>query len=101
VACLVRSRGLEVCQAISRNGRFICGHGSGKAFLVTIDLLGDMNCDGFVDLNDVEPYVQAVLDPTGYVTAYPLCAPSHADINQDSAIDGLDVADFVAALMGN
>jgi uncharacterized membrane protein len=90
---------LEVCQAISTNGRFICGHGSGKGWRVTIDLLGDMNCDGAVDLSDVDPFVQALLDPAGYQNNFSLCSIGHADMNQDHIVDGRDIINFVSGLI--
>ena len=54
-------------------------------------LLGDVNCDGNVDLLDVAPFVDAVSN--GNFSA-------KADINQDGAVDLLDVAGFVALLSG-
>ena len=52
---------------------------------------GDVNCDGMVNLLDIEPFVDAIsndgFDPK-------------ADINDDGADDLLDVAGFVALLAG-
>ena len=47
---------LEVCQAITTNGRYIVGHGFGTgAWRVTItpDCVGDLDHDGDVDLTDL------------------------------------------------
>jgi len=90
---------LEVCQAISTNGRFICGHGTGKAWVVTIDLLGDMNCDGLLTIDDCDPFIQSLLDPAGYAAAFPTCTIGHADMNQDEAVDGLDIQMFIEDLL--
>lgn len=90
---------LPVCQAISINGRYIIGHGAAAAWRITIDLLGDMNCDGFVDLDDVEPFTQALIDPAAYETAFASCSISHANMNQDAGLDGLDIEGFVAELL--
>ncbi|MHC4613878.1 MAG: hypothetical protein ACYTAU_09910 [Planctomycetota bacterium] len=46
---------LEVCQAISTDGRYVVGHGFGTgAWRVTIDwpCVGDLNDDDFVDVQD-------------------------------------------------
>ena len=53
-------------------------------------LIGDVNCDGIIDLLDVAPFVEAV---TGGFN-------SKADINQDGIVDLLDVAPFVELLTG-
>lgn len=52
-------------------------------------LLGDVNCDGMVDLLDVSPFVDLVIN--GGFSA-------KADINQDGIVDLLDVAPFVDLL---
>ena len=52
--------------------------------------LGDLNCDGAVDLLDVQPFVNAVL--SGEFVA-------KADINQDGVVDLLDVEPFVLLLV--
>lgn len=57
---------------------------------VTI-LLGDVNCDGDVNLLDVAPFVD-VLTSAGF--------SDKADINQDGSVDLLDVAPFVSLLAG-
>ena len=54
-------------------------------------MLGDVNCDGSVDLLDVAPFVDLVSNG-GFSTK--------ADINQDGSVDLLDVAPFVALLAG-
>ena len=54
-------------------------------------LLGDVNCDGNVDLLDVTPFVD-LLTSGGF--------DAKADVNQDGAVDLLDVTPFVALLTG-
>ncbi len=54
-------------------------------------LLGDVNCDGEINILDVAPFVQAI-------TNGPFSAK--ADINQDGVNDLLDVAPFVALITG-
>jgi 6-phosphogluconolactonase (cycloisomerase 2 family) len=55
---------------------------------------GDMNCDCRVDLNDVDPFVLALLDPAAYALAVPYCSVENADMNGDTFEDGLDIAGF-------
>ncbi|HKQ49730.1 MAG TPA: alpha/beta hydrolase-fold protein [Phycisphaerae bacterium] len=60
---------------------------------------GDMNCDGDVDTaNDLPLFIDALLDPTGY-TSPPGCVIEQADMNGDQTCDGLDIADFVVAVL--
>lgn len=66
----------------------------------SIVLLGDLNCDGAVDQQDIEPFVLAVIDTASYASTYPNCDASRANINGDAANDGLDVGGFVTCLLG-
>ena len=52
-------------------------------------LIGDINCDGMVNLLDVQPFVQLL--STGEFS-------EKADINQDGVVDLLDVAPFIEIL---
>ena len=54
-------------------------------------VLGDVNCDGVLDLLDVGPFVDA-LTGGGFI--------AKADINGDNAVDLLDVGPFVDLLTG-
>ena len=54
-------------------------------------LIGDVNCDGVIDLLDVAPFVDAVSN-----TEYDI----KADVNEDGTDDLLDVAPFVQLLTG-
>ncbi|MEW6249688.1 MAG: hypothetical protein AB1716_03515, partial [Planctomycetota bacterium] len=61
-------------------------------------LLGDLNCDGFLNLSDINPFVLALTDPAGYTARYPDCDRMNADCNGDGLIDFNDVNPFVALL---
>ncbi|MEW6250414.1 MAG: hypothetical protein AB1716_07190 [Planctomycetota bacterium] len=63
-------------------------------------LLGDLNCDGAVDFDDISPFVLALSDPAGHATAYPGCPISNGDVNGDLAVDFDDINPFVALLAG-
>ncbi len=61
---------------------------------------GDMNCDGAVDAFDIEPFITALVDPTGYPALYPDCQLDLADVNDDGAVDAFDIEPFIALLVG-
>lgn len=66
---------------------------NGVIILVEVGgLVGDVNCDGVIDLLDVSPFVEAVSGGS---------FNSKADINMDGVVDLLDVGPFVALLSGN
>ena len=65
--------------------------------------LGDMDCNGDSNMFDIDPFVQALIDPAGYVAdhdgdPYPFCDIMQADINGDGSVDGDDVDPFVVLL---
>lgn len=51
----------------------------------------DMNCDGVVDGQDLEPFLLAMDDPAAYQAAYPDCAISQADADCDGDVDTADL----------
>lgn len=63
--------------------------------------LGDLNCDGFVNGFDIEPFVLAVTDPTGYEAAYPDCEIMLADCDGDGEVSFFDIDAFVALVVGS
>lgn len=63
------------------------------------EMLGDMNCDGVLNVNDVAPFALALVDANGFGSAYPDCAIAHADANNNAVIDGGDVQMFVDLLV--
>lgn len=72
--------------------------------VMTLDIpqpnpLGDMDCSGVVDFDDVGPFIQALLDPAAYDLAFPACDKNRADMNEDLSRDGADVNLFVAAVL--
>lgn len=79
------------------------GNAAAQAFTPTLldqrtcaaPLLGDMNCDGLVNLADVPLFVDALLGTYNV----PGCDVNLANMNGDAAIDGLDTQGFVDALV--
>jgi pimeloyl-ACP methyl ester carboxylesterase len=63
-------------------------------------LPGDLNCDGTVDFGDINPFVLALSNLSGYATTYPQCDILNGDINADGLPDFGDINPFVALLTG-
>ncbi|TWT46220.1 hypothetical protein RAS1_26690 [Phycisphaerae bacterium RAS1] len=61
---------------------------------------GDMNCDGSVDILDINPFVLALSDPAGYAAQYPECDIGNGDMNGDGDVNVLDINPFVDLLSG-
>ncbi len=59
---------------------------------------GDLNCDGLIGFGDINAFVLAVSNPTGYVNAYPNCDRDLADINGDGTVSFSDINPFVQLL---
>jgi hypothetical protein len=59
---------------------------------------GDMDCDGVINFDDINPFVLALSDPVGYQNAYPACNILNADCNDDGAVNFDDINPFVAIL---
>lgn len=68
--------------------------------LVPSLILGDMNCDAALTLDDIPDFVQALIAPIEYDASHPDCDRLRGDMNGDEAVDGLDVQAFTAALSG-
>lgn len=56
--------------------------------------MGDMNCDGVVNLSDMEPFVLALVDPVAFGVAYPTCLAGQADVTRNGTADGDDIQPF-------
>ena len=61
---------------------------------------GDLNCDGPVNVFDIDPFVMALTDPAGYAEAYPECYHLNADCNYDRVVNVFDIDAFVELLTG-
>ena len=62
---------------------------------------GDMDCDDDLDMDDVAPFVEALLAPAQYAAGFPDCDVRNADINGDAEVDGRDIDAFVQLLTGS
>ncbi|MEM6256856.1 MAG: PEP-CTERM sorting domain-containing protein [Planctomycetota bacterium] len=64
-------------------------------------ILGDLNGDGVLDDNDINPFVQALVDPTTYAATFAELNPDDlGDFNDDGVLNNLDIFGFVNALTG-
>ena len=70
------------------------------AFCLGALLVGDVNCDGVVNLFDIDPFVLALADPDAYAVMYPDCNVLNADINGDGSVNLFDIDPFVALVTG-
>jgi hypothetical protein len=61
-------------------------------------LTGDMNCDGVVNFDDINPFVLALTGQAGYEAHFPACNWLGADANCDGSVDFNDINPFVACL---
>ncbi len=60
--------------------------------------LGDVNCDGRTDFFDIDPFLLALFDPTGYVQQFPGCAIARADTDGDAAVAFSDASNLLALI---
>jgi hypothetical protein len=61
---------------------------------------GDMDCNGWVDFEDINPFVLAISDPAAYQAAYPNCNFLNGDCNGDGYVDFDDINPFIVILSG-
>ncbi len=58
---------------------------------------GDMNCDATLDIQDIPPFIDALISSVGFAG----CDINLADMNNDGIRDGLDLSLFVEELLGS
>jgi hypothetical protein len=71
-------------------GRLLVGD-STKLTAYVAPPVGDLNCDGAVNVHDLGPFIAALVDGNRYASQHPQCHRSLADVNGDDAIDGSDL----------
>ena len=62
-------------------------------------VLGDMNLDGVVDFDDIDPFVIGLNSPDEYGRIYGIPAAVHGDINKDGEHDFDDIDPFLDVLV--
>jgi hypothetical protein len=61
---------------------------------------GDLNCNGVVDFEDINPFVIAITSQASYQAAYPDCNWLNGDCNGDGYVDFDDINGFIVLLSG-
>ena len=61
-------------------------------------MVGDMDCDGDVDFDDIDPFVLALGGQAGYEAQYPACNWLNADCDASGGVDFDDIDAFVALI---
>jgi hypothetical protein len=72
--------------------------GTLTALTLTPSTKGDLDCDGTVDFDDIDPFILALSDPATYQIVYPNCNIMNGDLNCDNRVDFDDINPFVALL---
>ncbi len=62
--------------------------------------MGDMNCDGQVNFDDIDPFVLALVGQSEYEAAWPACEWMNADADDSGIVNFDDIDGFVEALTG-
>ena len=70
------------------------------AYMSIPDPLGDLNCDGWVNNGDIDPFVMAITYPGYYTALFPDCDITLADCNGDGVVNNGDIDAFVSLLGG-
>lgn len=70
-----------------------------SARVTAVPIPGDMNCDGVTNLDDVEPFVAALLDPDQFAAESGGCPLVNGDFTGDGNATGADIAGFVTRLL--
>ena len=76
-----------------------CGSLTSAPATMTVIGQGDLNFDCAVVPVEVNAFVLALVNPTGYAAAFPACNRQRADVNGDTRVDGADIATFVRMLV--
>lgn len=63
-----------------------------------IPVPGDLDCDGDVNFNDIDPFVIALIDNGDYERDYPNCWRAAADLDGNGAVNFNDIDPFVELL---
>jgi len=68
--------------------------------VLTICVVGDLNCDGGIGFDDINPFVLRLATPAQYELLYPDCPDENGDINRDGTVGFRDINPFVELLSG-
>ncbi len=84
---------------IGADGFILATNGTGPTAYRPVTLPGDMNCDGFFNGGDIDPFFLALGDPPAWQAAHPGCdLLCVTDVNHDGQLNGGDIDPFFLAL---
>jgi aminopeptidase N len=76
--------------------------GAATIIFVVQGARGDLNCDGTVDVADINPFVLFLSNLANWQATYPSCPPQNGDINADGTYPSFgDINPFVSLLAGD
>jgi hypothetical protein len=101
---------LLAATGISADGMTISGVGVNpdgqiEAWIARLDdrevyAVGDANCDGSIDFDDIDAFVLGLANESEYEATYPQCDVSVLDVNRDGRVDFDDIDVFVECIAG-
>ncbi len=96
-----RLNGIPAGQLLVHEDRlYVATVGFGLRTIVT-NFVGDLNCDGIANFDDIDPFVTALASPALYAEQFPACDRALADANDDGQVNFDDIDSFVAILAGS
>ncbi|MFH1419169.1 MAG: FG-GAP repeat protein [Planctomycetota bacterium] len=90
---------LDLCDIV--NGTSFDTDGNGVPDECVTAVLGDLDCSGGFDIDDVAPFVMVLVgEPpyADYYDLYPACNHLNGDMNGDQTVDGEDIYSFIDSL---
>ncbi len=60
----------------------------------------DLDCNGIVDFDDINPFILALADPAAYSAQYPRCHLLNGDCDGNGYVDFDDINPFIVLLSG-
>ena len=84
-----------------QNGSLVDTTGIGPRSIATWTppIPGDMDCDGDLDIADIDAFVLALLNPPGWASTYPYCNINRGDMDGNGLVNGADIQLFVDAII--
>ncbi len=96
-----RDNDFDQCNVPMPNTGFVAVAGGYLHSLGLKASYGDLNCDGTVDLNDINPFVAALVGRLTYQADYSRCHWLNADIDASGFVDFDDINPFVDCLVNS
>ncbi len=79
-----------------------CGATTSSAATLTLGstvVRGDPNCDGFVNFDDINAFIVAIVSEKQYAAEFPSCNWLNADTNEDGLVNFDDISTFTCCLI--